>query len=168
MLQLPDYGRVEQNKIREVTRMRESYELYVPPHPKNKRSDGLFTKGMTSPNKGKTWNGWIPLDKQKKLRALLKERGLAMRGKPKPWVKGGIEKKCIAIFDDGKWTAFDSLKSLAKALGVKPCQVSITCIANKTGKFRKSQKKLNFDHKCKGVRCYYEDDIHWVTRIGRQ
>lgn len=143
--------------------MREPYELYIPPHPKKQAE--RRTVRMTSPNKGKTWNDWIPLDKQKKLRALLKERGLAMRGKPKPWVKGGIEKKCIAIFDDGKWKAFDSLKSLAKALGVKPCQVSITCTANKTGN---GCKRLSFDHKCHGVRCYYYDDIHWVSRIGRQ
>ena len=141
--------------------MREPYELYIPPHPKNKRSDGQFTKGMTSP--GKTWNDWLSSDQQKKLRALLKERALARRGKPQPW--DGPKKKCIAIYDDGKWTAFDSLKSLAKALGVMQNAVSRTCTASKTGK---GCKRLSFDHKCHGVRCYYYNDIHWVSRIGRQ
>lgn len=154
-----------------------NYELQLEPVRLDRNPiNGRFLKNHTPHNKGKTWDecmskrsqrrcrkGWKNLLKRKnRKKALVKSEG--KRGRKK--------RKVIAVFEDGRFTYFESLSDAAKITGNRCPNIRRCCTLNKERKTLYNRHgnltgKVNTDHHCKGIRFYCEDDPIWMTKIKR-
>ena len=126
-------------------------------------------KRRTSPRKGKTWDDFLSRESQERcakgwenLNIYRKTAVRNSRGK-----SGTPGRQVVAVFDDGRFEKFESLEQAGRYVGVNYTCISVCCKRNKEGKAFKRRKGIPYtDHRCMGVRFYYEDDPIWITKIG--
>jgi hypothetical protein len=141
-------------------------ELYIePPRFNCNVKNGQFLKGSTPFNKGRKWSEWMTKRVQKRAK-----KGWAnldkYRPKTRPDNAGRCRKAVIAVADDGTWQWFPSISHVGEMLGVCRENVRRCCKTNRKGVTpTKSWKRVNTDHKYKGLRFYYESDNIWLEKI---
>lgn len=131
------------------------WELTLPP----KRMDrnpktGRFIKGRTPHNKGRKWSEWMSKRGQKRVAKCFKNIIVHRHIITPGWNKRAV----VAIDSDGRWAVVESATAAAKKVGTTQCNITRCCILN-----RDAVKGDN--HKCRGIRFYYEDDEKWTTKI---
>jgi len=87
---------------------------------------------------------------------------------------GRCRKQVVAVMDDGSWRWFPYIEAAAEWIGMRRENVGRCCRSNQSRKvckhnWRPGQPKgasrVNTDHKCKGVRFYFESDDIWTTKV---
>lgn len=69
----------------------------------------------------------------------------------------------IAILPDGKWKEYRHAGEAATEYGVGRPSICQCCILNKLRK-EGAGGKINTDHRIKGVRYYYSNDMIWLDK----
>lgn len=144
-------------------------ELYVePPRFNCNAKTGQFLKGSTPFNKGRKWSEWMTKRGQKRAK-----KGWAnldkYRPKTRPDNAGRCRKAVIAVADDGTWRWYPSISHVGEILDVSRENVRRCCKFNRKGVTpTKSWKRVNTDHKYKGLRFYYESDNIWLEKINNK
>lgn len=78
------------------------------------------------------------------------------------------QSKCrpvVGITDDGRLLQFISSAAAAKKCNMNARDIRRTCYDNMRKAPHKQSGKINTDHKCKGIRWYFEEDEQWMSKI---
>lgn len=145
-------------------------ELYIPDewtgiNPQN----GQFLKGHIPHNKGKKWDDIMGKRAQK--RAAKGWKNLEThRPKTRSDTSGRCRKQVVAVGDDGSWRVFSYIGAAAEWIGGNRENIARCCRLNHSCKRLKNSHgkmtcRVNTDHKCKGVRFYFEKDNVWTIKI---
>jgi hypothetical protein len=142
-----------------------SYELYLPPEKLERNAvTGRYMKGHVPHNKGKKWNDYTTKRAQRGMRKGWKNLN-KHRPKTRPDNAGRCMKPVIAVLDNGKFLYFRYTGAAAEWRRGDRGNISRCCRLNERP-LSPVRKKLNTDHRYKGVRWYYEDnDIIWTSKI---
>ena len=150
-------------------------ELTLPPvwtgiNPKT----GRFLKGHVPANKGKKWSEYMGKRAQKRAAKGWKNLDLHRNKNGRSDNAGRCRKQVVAVMDDGSWRWFPYIEAAAEWIGMRRENVGRCCRSNQARKvckhnWRPGQPKgasrVNTDHKCKGVRFYFESDDIWTTKV---
>ena len=131
--------------------------------PKRNAINGRFMKGWIPFNKGKKWDEYLSKRKQKKFLKNLR------KGRKDSWRtpdSGTPKQKVVAVNDHGKYLVIESISEASRFANVSFQTIRTCCKLNRERKVLKNRGgKVNTDHKCKGVRFYFEDDPIWLEKI---
>lgn len=152
-----------------------NYELRLEPVRLNRNPiTGIFLKGHRNVNKGKKWDDFMPKRSQRKCRRGWKNfdkyRAKAIQNRSQ---RAGVPKrKVIAVYEDGRWTCFESIRGASDVIGCGHWSIWNCCRKNQKRKVVHSTNgkptgKVNTDYSRGGIRFYFEDDPIWLTKIKR-
>ena len=128
-----------------------------------------------NPINGQFLNGHVPFNKGKKWSEYMKKRAMkrSMKGwenlrkyqpKTRPDNCGRCRKAVIAVMDDGRWVWLPYIGAAGEWISGCRENVRRCCALNMKTESAK-RRKVNTDHRYKGVRFYYECDNKWTTKI---
>ena len=125
--------------------------------------NGQFLKGHTPFNKGKKWSEYM---KKRSMKRCAKGWKNLRKYQPKtrPDICGRCRKAVIAVMDDGRWVWLPYIGAAGEWIGGSRENVRRCCALNMKTESDK-RRKVNTDHKYRGVRFYYESDPKWTTKI---
>lgn len=124
---------------------------------------GQFLKGHVPFNKGKKWSEYM---KKRSMKRAMKGWKNLRKYQPKtrPDNCARCRKAVIAVMDDGRWVWLPYIGAAGEWIGGSRENVRRCCALNMKTESAK-RRKVNTDHKYRGVRFYYESDIKWTTKI---
>ena len=126
-------------------------------------TNGQFLKGHVPFNKGKKWSEYM---KKRAMKRSMKgwENLRKYQPKTRPDNCGRCRKAVIAVMDDGRWVWLPYIGAAGEWIGGCRENVRRCCALNMKTESAK-RRKVNTDHKYRGVRFYYESDNKWTTKI---
>ena len=125
-------------------------------------------KQRTSPRKGKTWDDFMSKESQDRCAKGWNNLNIYRKGafKNSRGKSGMPGRQVVAVFDDGRFEKFESIKQAGRFAEVRYSCVSVCCTRNLERKeFKRKKGTSCTDHRCMGIRFYYEDDPIWTTKI---
>lgn len=143
-----------------------NYELKVEAKPSFvNRENGQFLKGHVPFNKGKKWQEWQTKEGRAKSAKGWKNLDI-YRPKKRSDNAGRCGQKMVAVLDDGRWKVFKTISDASRFFGIQPRNITRCAMCNKAGvNPTRSWKRVNTDHKYKGMRWYYESDDLWIEKV---
>lgn len=142
-----------------------NHELYIAPPPPSRDACGRFTKGSVPANKGKRWEDYMTPDGIE--RAAKGWQNLDRRPTTRPDNAGRLARPVVAVEDGGRWRIFKQGKHAAEWCGGTRENVCRCCRCNEERHVNRKTGKVNTDHRYKGVRFYYDDDLIWLEKTAR-
>lgn len=126
-------------------------------------TNGQFLKGHVPFNKGKKWSEYM---KKRAMKRSMKgwENLRKYQPKTRPDNCGRCRKAVIAVMDDGRWVWLPYIGAAGEWINGCRENVRRCCALNMKTESAK-RRKVNTDHKYRGVRFYYESDLKWTTKI---
>ena len=125
--------------------------------------NGQFLKGHVPFNKGKKWSEYM---KKRAMKRSMKgwENLRKYQPKTRPDNCGRCRKAVIAVMDDGRWVWLPYIGAAGEWISGCRENVRRCCALNMKAESER-RRKVNTDHRYKGVRFYYECDNKWTTKI---
>ena len=140
-----------------------SYELTLgSERPTRNAVTGRFMKGHVPANKGKKWDDFMPKRAQKRCAKGWKNLESHRHHR---WDNSGRQPKPVIAIYENKLLYFGSIHAAGEWCHALCENVQRCCALNShpTGRGKAAQ---NTDHRCKGVRFYYESDhAIWSSKI---
>ena len=140
-------------------------ELSLPPIPRMKRTPGDFDKGHVPHNKGVHMKEWMDGRKIKKVVRIGTENLNKHRPTPGPDHAQWLCKPIVGVNPDGTWEYYKGAKDAATKLSIGEDNVSRCCRMNAAYHVNENSGKVNTDHRYKGIRFYFENDLQWLEKI---
>ena len=139
-------------------------ELHLSPVWKGRDfTNGRFLKGHTPANKGKKWNEYLSKRKQKNCKKGWVNLDIHRRNGGGP-NSGRLKKPVIAVTDEGKFKFFSYVDAAAKWCNGNRFNVGRCCRQNQSGTIGR-KGAVNTDHRYRGIRFYFENDVNWIKKI---
>lgn len=118
---------------------------------------GRFLPGHTPHNKGKKWSDYVSKRSQQHMK-----RGWnnlqKFRAKKRPDTSVRCSKQIIAIFSNGRWLIFPNSPAASAFTTIDASLIRRCCRLN-------DEPRKNDDHKCNGIRFYWETSPKWINKI---
>ena len=136
----------------------ESGVLYFPPERSYRNMvTGRYLPGHIPHNKGKSWSDYTSKRAQQQMRKGWKNLQKC-RAKKRPDTSKRCSKRIIAILPNNRWLTFPNSQSAGLFIDIDSSLVRRCCRLN-------DGPKKNDNHKCKGIRFYWEISSNWINKI---
>lgn len=140
-----------------------SFELTLAPvRPQREPLTGRWLPGHASPLKGRKRSEYMSKAGMER-----SDQNLRLPHRHSP-LAGVPPHGVVAVTDDGRFAAFPSEQAAADRLGLARPNIARCCRDNASRRKNKKTGRVNSDHKCKGLRFYFEDAPVWAEKVGKQ